>query len=86
MFLSHSDVKQWDSLLPLLFNFALEYAIRKTAIEWNTSADDVNVLDENINTIKKNTETLLDASREVGLEINTEKTKYIIMSRHRNVG
>jgi hypothetical protein len=33
--------------LPLLFNFALEYAIRKTAIEWNTSADDVNVLDEN---------------------------------------
>jgi hypothetical protein len=39
-----------------------------------------------INTIKKNPETLLDASREVGLEINTEKTKYIIMSRHRNVG
>jgi hypothetical protein len=37
-------------------------------------------------TIRKNTETLIDASKEVGLEINVEKTKYMLLSRHQNVG
>jgi hypothetical protein len=49
-------------------------------------ADDVNVLGDNVNTIKKNMETLIDASKEVGLEINVEKTKYMLLSRHQNVG
>jgi hypothetical protein len=39
-----------------------------------------------INTIKENTETLIDTSRDVGLEKNAEKTKYMILSHHVNSG
>jgi hypothetical protein len=49
-------------------------------------ADDVNLLRDNVDTIKKNTETLIDHSKEVGLEANTEKTKYILLSLHQNAG
>jgi hypothetical protein len=49
-------------------------------------ADDVNLLGDNIDTIKKNSETLIDASKEIGLEIKVEKTKYGLLSRHQNVG
>jgi hypothetical protein len=36
--------------------------------------------------MKKNTEALLDASKEVGLEVNPERTKYMLMSRSRKTG
>jgi hypothetical protein len=43
-------------------------------------ADDVNVLGDNIDTITKNRGTLIDASKEVGLKVNIEKTKYMLVS------
>jgi hypothetical protein len=49
-------------------------------------ADDVNLLGENIDAINKNTETLIHASKEVSLEVNVEKTKYVLVSHDQNAG
>jgi hypothetical protein len=49
-------------------------------------ADYITLLADSINTIKDNTEILLVASRNVDLEINADKTKYMIMSLHQNSG
>jgi hypothetical protein len=76
-------------VLTLLSNFALENVIRKVqekqvGLKLNGThqllvyADDVNRLGDNIDAMKKNMATLKDASEEVGLEVNTDKTKYAV--------
>jgi hypothetical protein len=49
-----------------------------------TYADNTNILGENIDITKKDKETLLDASKEIGLEVNAQKTKHMFMSHHQN--
>jgi hypothetical protein len=91
-----NGLKQGDALLPLV-TFALEYDIRKVQEKLEglkligthqqlVYGDDVNLLGDDIETIKKNTQTLIDAGKEFGLEINTEKTKYMLLSHHQNAG
>jgi hypothetical protein len=47
-------------------------------------ADNVNLLGDDIDTININTETLIDASKGVGIEVNVEKTKYKLVSQDQN--
>ena len=49
-------------------------------------ADDVNILGGSAHTVKENAEALVVDTKEIGLEVNADKTKYMIMSRDQNAG
>jgi len=49
-------------------------------------ADDVNILGRSVDTVKKNAEALVAATKEIGLEVNARKTKYMTVSRDQNTG
>jgi hypothetical protein len=83
--------------LPLVFNFASAYAIRKVqanqeGFRFNGMhqlliyTDNVNILHGSIHTRKKNTRALVVTNKEIGLEVNAEKTRYMVMSPDQNTG
>jgi len=97
MFPIRNGLKQGDALSPLLFNFSLDYAIRRVQVNQNglilndthqllVYADDVNILGRSVHTVKENAGSLIVANKEIGLDVNADKTKYMVMSRDQNAG
>ena len=94
MFPIRNGLKE-DALLPLFFNIALEYTIKRVQVNQDglklngtlqllVYADDANILRGSVHTIKKNAEALVVASRENGQEVNADKTKHMVKSRDQN--
>ena len=90
-----NGLKQEDVPSPLIFSFDLEYAIRgvqvqKDGLKLNGThqllayVDDVNILGVSIHTLKENAEALGVATREIGLGVSADKSKYMVMSRDQN--
>jgi len=97
MFPIRNGWKQGDALSPLLFNFVLVYAIRRVQVNQDglilngthqllVYVDDVNTLGGSVHTVKENAESLVVATKEIGPQVNADKTKYMIMSRDQNAG
>jgi hypothetical protein len=97
VFIIRNGLKHGDDSLPLLFNFALKYAISRVQVnregfELNGKhqllvyADCVNISGGSVLNIKKNTVALLFGSKEIGLEVNADKTKYVVTSGDQNAG
>ena len=97
MFPIKNILKNGDAILPFLFNLTLEYAngrvqVNQDGLKLNGThqllvyADDVNILGGSIHAVKKDTDALVVASMETGLEANAVKTKYMVMSQGQNAG
>jgi hypothetical protein len=74
---------------------ALDYAIMRVQVNQEglklngtyqlfVYADDVNILGGSLHTIQKKAEILVAGSKEIGLEVNADRTKYMVMSRDQN--
>jgi len=81
----------------MLFNCALEYAIRRVQVNHEglklrgihqllVYAYDVNLLGGSVHTVKENREALVVVSMETGQEVNADKTKYMVMSQYQYAG
>jgi hypothetical protein len=84
-------------LFSLLHVSALECAIKSVQVNQDglkvngmhqllAYVDDVNILGESVHTVKENAEALVVATKEIRLEVNVDKTEYMVMSWERNAG
>jgi hypothetical protein len=85
MFPIRNSLKQGDALSPLLFNFALEYAIKRVQVNQDglklngtyqllAYADDFNIFGGSAHIVRENAEALVVASMKTGVEVNADKT------------
>jgi len=92
-----NGLKEGEALSQTLVNFSIEYTIRRVQVNQDglklngthqllAYADDVNILKGSIHTLTENAEALVAATRETGLEVSADKTKYMVMSRDQNAG
>jgi hypothetical protein len=84
MFPIRNGLKRGNALSPLLFNFALQYAVKRIQVnqyglklngmhQLLAYADDLNILGGSVHTVKENAEALVLTAREFGLEVNADK-------------
>jgi len=96
MFPIRNGLKERDALSSLLFNFALAYAIKRVqanqdGLKLNGTHQllvyaEVYIVGGSVHTTKANAEALAVARKEIGLEVNADKTKYMVMSRDQKAG
>jgi hypothetical protein len=88
MFPIRNGLKEGDALSPLLFNSALEYTIRRVQVNQDglklngthhllVYADYVNILGGSVHKMWENSEALVVASKQIRLDVNVDKTKYM---------
>jgi hypothetical protein len=93
LFITEIGIRQGDALACLLFNVALEWAIRKSGIETRGTifhksvqvfafADDINIIGRSQRVVKEAFLNFKKAAKEIGLIINEDKTKFMALTEY----
>jgi hypothetical protein len=62
------------------------FSVEPVTYQFLAYADDFNMLGGSLHTVKENTEALVAATKKIGLEVNVDKTKYMVMFREQTAG
>lgn len=86
-----TGLKQGDAFLPTLFNLALEKVIRSLPMRQGMEilcnstlfayANDIVIIGNTRQEVASKTGDLIKAAKPMGLEVNQDKTKYLVMTR-----